>query len=68
MQVIIFNEEDGTRVMVPVLNIGLTIYEIAEKDVPTGVPYWIMDSDKLVVDDEGVVTVDTRGPCSGTGY
>ena len=36
-------DEGGVAVIVPAPNCGLTIEQIAEKDVPTGVAYQIVD-------------------------
>ena len=37
------NDEDGVSVIVPAPECGLTIEEIAAKDVPAGKPYKIVD-------------------------
>jgi hypothetical protein len=44
-QRIIFPTDDGgVAVIIPAAECGLTISEIAQKDVPSGgVPYWIVD-------------------------
>lgn len=50
MQVIVY-EVEGKRVIVaPVPDCGLTIDEIAEKDVPAGVKYAIMDTEEIQPD------------------
>jgi hypothetical protein len=36
-------DDGGVAVIVPALNCGLTIEQIAEKDVPTGKEYQIVD-------------------------
>ncbi len=36
-------DEDGVAVIIPALECGLTIEEIAAKDVPAGKPYKIVD-------------------------
>lgn len=46
---IIFNGEFGVSVMTPYLPSGLSALEIAMKDVPPGVPFWIVKVDKLPV-------------------
>ena len=47
-QVIIYPNDNGTvAVMAPALECGLTIEEIADKDVPTGKPYQIVDASEL---------------------
>lgn len=48
---IIFDNPDGTMgIIVPVADCGLTIDEIAAKDVPAGAPYQIVSSSNLPVD------------------
>lgn len=42
-RIIYQTEEGGVAVIVPAINSGLTIEEIARKDVPAGVPYRIID-------------------------
>jgi len=50
MQIVIFKNKDNTfSILVPTqeaLQIA-TIQQIAEKDVPAGCPYWIVDSSEL---------------------
>jgi hypothetical protein len=38
------NDEVGVAIIIPALECGLTIEEIAAKDVPTGKPYKIVDA------------------------
>lgn len=46
--VVVYTQENGVvAVLAPASNCGLTLKEIADKDVPTGVPYWIVDSAEL---------------------
>ena len=42
-RIIYQNEEGGVSVIVPAPNSGLTIEQIAKKDVPTGKAYKIVD-------------------------
>lgn len=50
-QRIIFpNDEGGVSVIVPAPNSGLTIEEIAKKDVPAGKPYQIVDVSEIPSD------------------
>ena len=53
MQIIIFKNKDNTfSILVPtqeILQIA-TIEQVAEKDVPAGCPYWIIDSSELSQD------------------
>lgn len=43
MRIIYPNENGGVSVIVPAPECGLTIEEIAAKDVPAGTPYKIVD-------------------------
>lgn len=48
---IVYNTEDGgVAIVIPAPNCGLTLEEIAAKDVPAGVPYKIMDVADLPAD------------------
>ena len=48
MKKIIFTTDNGNcAVMTPNLDCGLTIEEIAKKDVPDGKQYWIIDESEL---------------------
>jgi hypothetical protein len=50
-QVIIYSNDDGSlSVVVPFLGSGLTIEQIAAKDVPAGKPYKIIDATDLPED------------------
>ena len=44
------NEENGVSVVVPSEDCGLTVEQIAEKDVPKGTKYFIVDVDKIPTD------------------
>jgi hypothetical protein len=47
-QIIIYPlPDDKVAVIVPILDCGLTLEEIALKDVPTGLPYKIIDRSDL---------------------
>ena len=43
-------EEGGVAVIVPTDNCGLTVEEIAVKDVPAGKPYRIVDASEVPTD------------------
>ena len=43
-------EEGGVAVVVPTDNCGLTVEEIAQKDVPSGRPYKIVDVSEVPSD------------------
>lgn len=49
-QVIVFDYEGSAAVMDVVDNIGLTILQIGKKDVPSGIPFWIVDSSTITED------------------
>jgi hypothetical protein len=50
-QLIIFQSETGNAILViPALNCGIPIKEIARKDVPAGLPYHIVDATQIPVD------------------
>jgi hypothetical protein len=65
---IIFTQDNGVvAVIVPADECGLTIQQIADKDVPKGKPYSIVDVDQVPTDryfrnawkhDSGVISVD----------
>ena len=45
---IVYEMEDGAvAVLTPILESGLSIEEIAAKDVPAGAPYYIVEDDAL---------------------
>ena len=44
------NDEGGVSVIVPASDCGLTIEEIAAKDVPPGVPFKIVDASDIPTD------------------
>jgi hypothetical protein len=46
-RIIYKNDNGGVSVIVPSPNTGLTIEEIAAKDVPTGRPYKIVDVSEI---------------------
>lgn len=51
MKRIIYNNNDGgLSVIIPSESSGLTVEQIAAKDVPTGVPYLIIEATDLPAD------------------
>ena len=42
--------EGGVAIIIPVIDCGLTIEQIAAKDVPAGVPYSIVDASDIPED------------------
>ena len=52
-QRILYQKEDGgISIITPASNCGLSLEEICAKDVPTGVPYLVIDSSQLPADRE----------------
>lgn len=49
-RIIYQNDQGGVSVVIPAPNCGLTIEEIAAKDVPTGKPYKIVDVSEIPTD------------------
>ena len=47
---IIYPTDNGVAIIVPALECGLTIEEIAAKDVPTGKPFKIIDTADVPTD------------------
>ena len=47
---IIYPTDDGVAVIIPAVECGLTIEEIAAKDVPAGKPYKIVDASDIPQD------------------
>lgn len=42
--------EGGVAIIIPILDCGLTVEEIAAKDVPAGVPFRIVDASEIPAD------------------
>lgn len=62
-------EDGGVAIIVPAPNCGLTIEEIAKKDVPTGYPYKIVDVSEIPTDRtwRDAWTVDEADLTDGVG-
>ena len=67
-RIIYQNDEGGVAVIIP-CECGLTIEEIAAKDVPTGKPYKIVDASEIPTDREwrNEWTVDEADLTDGVG-
>ena len=52
MKLAIFPNDDTISVLIPAPDCGLTLEQICKKDVPTGVPYLIIDKSELPTDRE----------------
>lgn len=50
LRIIYPTPEGGVAIIIPILESGLTIEEIAAKDVPAGVPYKIVDASEIPAD------------------
>lgn len=68
-RIIYQNEGGGVAIIIPAPNCGLTIHQIAEKDVPTGLPYKIVDAADIPEDraDRDVWSVDLADLNDGIG-
>ena len=67
---IIYTTEDGgVAILTPVTSCGLTLEQIAAKDVPTGRPYKIVDRSELPTDfsEQDRWTVDEADLTDGVG-
>jgi hypothetical protein len=49
-RIIFENDEGGVSIIVPAPSAGLTIEQIAKKDVPAGKEYWIVDASDIPED------------------
>lgn len=49
-RIIYQNDSGGVSIIIPAPNSGLTVEEVAAKDVPTGKPYKIIDVSELPKD------------------
>ena len=53
-RIVIFpNEDGGISVLTPAQNTGLTVEQIAVKDVPSGKPFKYITTDDLPTDEDG---------------
>ncbi|WP_432700729.1 hypothetical protein ACRUMN_07680 [Kluyvera cryocrescens] len=64
-QVIVFQGEEGVAMMAVADNMGLTILQIGQKDVPAGLPFWIIDASTIT--DDYVIDPLALGEPSGYG-
>jgi hypothetical protein len=49
-RIIFENDEGGVSIIVPAPSAGLTIEQIAKKDVPAGKEYWIVNASDIPSD------------------
>jgi hypothetical protein len=68
-RIIYQNDEGGVSIIIPAADCGLTIEQIAAKDVPTGVPYKIVDVADIPIDrsQRDAWTVDEADLTDGVG-
>jgi len=68
-RIIYKNADGGVSVVIPALAGGLTVNEIADKDVPTGLLYKIVDVSEIPTDrtDRELWTVDDVDLTDGVG-
>ena len=66
-EVIVFELDGATAIMAVATDIGLTLLQIGEKDVPKGIPFWVVAAstitDDYVID---IVALGTPSGCGGT--
>ncbi|OAT53139.1 hypothetical protein M989_02147 [Kluyvera georgiana ATCC 51603] len=65
MQVIVFELDGSAAIMAAAPNISLTILQIGQKDVPDGLPFWIVDAS--IITDDYVIEPEVLGEPSGYG-
>lgn len=49
--IIIFKNSDGVCTLTQGIDNGLTLLETGQRDVPAGVPFWIVDPSELPMDE-----------------
>ena len=49
MKIVYKNDDGSTALIIPMENCGLTIEEIARKDVPAGKDYWFVEDDEALL-------------------
>lgn len=68
MKRIVFMSDEGTLCqIIPARNCPMTLIEIAEKDVPTGNPFWLVDESIIPERNERNEWVADLGPAHGVG-
>lgn len=68
-RIIYQNDEGGVAIIIPAPDCGLTIEQIAAKDVPTGKPYKIVDVADVPSDrtEREAWTIDNKSLTDGFG-
>lgn len=68
---ILYQQPNGVvAVIIPAPNCGLTVEQIAVKDVPTGEPFWIVEASEVPTDrtERNKWTIDTDEAGEPDGY
>ena len=66
-KVIIYKQENGIIAVMTPANCGLTIEQIALKDVPTGIPFKIVDRSELPTEPQEAWEIDDSEFNDGVG-
>lgn len=68
-RILYVTDDGGVAVIIPWLGSGLTVQEIAAKDVPTGKPYKIVDVSEIPTDrtERDLWTADPADLTDGVG-
>jgi hypothetical protein len=68
-RIIYKTDEGGVAIIIPAPDCGLTIEQIAAKDVPTGKPYKIVDAVDIPTDrmEREAWTIDNKSLTDGVG-
>lgn len=68
--IIIFKTSDGVCTLTQCIDNGLTLEETGQRDVPSGIQFWIVDPSELPMDEPTEaweLNTDTLGDPSGIG-
>lgn len=69
-RIIFENDEGGVSIIIPAPSTGLSIDQVAKKDVPAGKEYWIVDASEIPSDRSfrnAWMLDDTLGNAHGIG-
>lgn len=65
--IIIYKEDNDVKVLIPCTT-ELTIKQIGEKDIPNGVPFWIVEQNSLPINiPQELWKLENMGEASGYG-
>ncbi|MEE9684044.1 hypothetical protein V4841_08505 [Lelliottia amnigena] len=69
MDVIIFMQDGEIRMMHPFLGSGLATLQIGQKDVPEGIPFWVIDSTEMPAETQwSYLEIDPETAGEPAGY